>query len=73
MKPVIIEMLKEYLESRKYDGLYNRTKECSCANDDLLACCDSANDCVAARKVPCDCTEQCDFHLKQADECPTVN
>jgi hypothetical protein len=73
MESVISEIVKERLIENGYDGLYNTEKECACTIDDLVACGESLSRCVAARKTDCDCTGECEFHLKPADECPTTH
>ncbi len=59
----VIQIVKEYLISKKYDGLY--CHDCSCDIEDLFPCTDYSGECRPGIKVPCpdDCGDH-DFHIK---------
>jgi len=64
----IKEIVKEYLEKNRYDGLY--CDECACEIDDLMPCEEpEIANCEAGYKVPCPgpgrCTTDgdCDWHI----------
>lgn len=56
------EIVTEYLKKNGYDGLYN-PGECGCTIDDLMCCDDPADDCYAGYLAPCDCGQECAYHI----------
>jgi len=59
----VLDIVKEYLIKNKYDGLYGFY--CGCSIDDLMPCCwEGTADCEPGHKVPCDCGEGCEYHIK---------
>ena len=68
-------IVKDWLITHNYDGLAG--DECGCGIEDLMACGDGFENCVAGHKAPCDCGEGCAFHICAAsvpslkDQCET--
>lgn len=46
----VLEILKKWLLSNKYDGLFHRDSECGCLVDDLAPCCELSTECEAGYK-----------------------
>ena len=66
MNPDLKEMIKTYLTERSYDGLYCDNGEipgCGCELEDLIPCGEIRMGCKAGYKRPCDCDEDCGFHM----------
>ena len=60
------DIIKEYLEENKLDGLCNSDSHCACLKDDLFPCSDpSMHGREAGVKVDCRgrCDEGCDWHI----------
>lgn len=63
------DILKDWLATHGYDGLYNASEECGCVLDFLNPCGECSNDCLAGYKIECDgsldhCDEdKCDWHI----------
>lgn len=60
------EIVRDYLKANGYDGLFS-PGECGCTLDDLAPCeggwvGNGIGDCEAGYRVPCDCSEECEFH-----------
>lgn len=58
------EMIRAYLESNGYDGLFN-PGECCCKKDDLAPCEYIQMDCQAGYLAPCDCQDEHEFHIQE--------
>ena len=57
------EIVRDYLQEHKYDGLYCEG-ECACKLDDLMPCTfDDIEKCKAGYETQCDCDQGCDFHI----------
>lgn len=64
------QIIKDYLEKNKLDGLCSDDRECACLKDNLAPCGNLGLDCVPGIKAECD--EDCDpdyygpctFHIK---------
>ena len=51
----VSSIVKEWLVSHKYDGLFNDAGECGCSVDDLMPCyCNNTCDCVPAYRYVID-------------------
>ena len=65
-----LEFLAKKLSEAGYDGLCK--SECGCENDDLAPCESICNECVPARKAPCDgsceCPKTCKGHMVPAEK-----
>ena len=59
----VIEIIKEYLEKKGYDGLVEIDGECGCKKDDLSPDSCLQSDCEPGYLSPCDCDEGHDFHM----------
>ena len=52
----VFEIVKEYLRTHGYDGLYEENGECACDLADLMPCAsEGIPNCLPGYKVPCDC------------------
>ena len=49
----IERMTREYLAAHGYQGLYNSNGGCGCSFEDLFACREPSESCVAAYKYEC--------------------
>ena len=61
------EIVKAYLESNGFDGLYSPL-ECCCQVSDLMPCGEAPPDCEAGHELPCDperCSGGggCEYHI----------
>lgn len=56
------DIVRDYLERNGYDGLCD-PGECSCGLGSLMHCDSPNQDCVAGHKVPCECSEDCGWHI----------
>ena len=57
------EIVKAYLEVNGYDGLY-ATGDCACKIDDLMACDESLDDCMAGYlQKPCHENADCEYNF----------
>ena len=62
--PTVAEIVREWLEQRSYDGLFN--DDCGCQLSDLMPCGYPQPDCEAGyRREGCtpECGAGCDFHI----------
>ena len=62
------QIVKEYLKTNGYDGLFNENGECCCNFEEIEGCpfCDDIPcDCRPGYKVPCpdDCDIEHNFHI----------
>ena len=58
----VAEITEKYLIENGFDGL--RGEECGCALDELFICSnEGVEGCEPGYKVPCDCTENCEYHI----------
>lgn len=60
------EIVTEYLKAHGYDGLFANTADfdgCACELDKLIPCEGMAEDCQAGYFTPCDCGNDCDWHI----------
>jgi hypothetical protein len=65
----IKEIIIEYLEIHKYDGLYNPDIECGCGVDDLISCSEPQENCMPAQKRNCtSCEENVDNECRYKNE-----
>lgn len=56
------EMVEKHLKDNGYDGLGG--DGCGCILADLIPCVDAPIEhCEAGHRVPCDCGEECNFHI----------
>ncbi len=68
----IVDIVTEYLEDERYDGLY--ADDCGCLLKDLAPCSQMMYDCRAGVKVPCPdtagefCEEGCKWHIVPREE-----
>ena len=69
------EILEEYLELRRLDGLCYPDLSCCCVVDDLMPCGSCPDLCRPGYRVPCDggdpdrpgsCDGDCEFHIRAA-------
>ncbi len=60
--PSVTDIVNGYLEQHGFDGLFY-PDECSCEKGDLAPCGNIGGDCTPGHKLPCDCGEDCDFHI----------
>ena len=61
----VMDIVKEWLNDGKYDGLYNIDNECYCTIDDLYPCSELQSTCTAGCIIKCnsdDCEEN-DFYI----------
>ena len=64
----VIEIVREYLEEKNFDGLFSEFGECACLTNDLVPC-DSCFDlCQPGYRTSCDCGEGHDFHISEVRE-----
>ena len=64
--PLNIEtIIKDWLITNKYDGLFNSDSECGCENADLFSCGEPHPDCEAGYKV--NCTKDCNHDGYEQD------
>jgi hypothetical protein len=55
-------IVKQHLIANGFDGLHN--DDCSCTLEDFMPCEDEwIRYCEPGYKVPCDCGEECAFHI----------
>lgn len=57
-------IVREFLKSAGFDGLYEQDGECACLVDDLAPCEQDAMVCRPGYRVPCDCGEMHGFHVQ---------
>ncbi len=71
MKIRVVDLVKQSLIARGYDGLYSEAGECACDTSDLAPCGEMQHDCIAGFKVPCpqDCGEH-DWHIQHREKEP---
>lgn len=63
-KMTVKEIVIEHLKANGYDGLFNEWDKCACKLDDFIPCpAEKVIDCEAGYLKPCDCGEDCDFHI----------
>ena len=67
------EIVKTYLKTNGYDGLYNESMDCGCESSDLIACGELGEDCQPGFRQKCDpetCVigGDCDFHIGSEKE-----
>lgn len=55
------EIIKEYLESNGFDGLYNESIDCACKIDDLAPCGGISMGCTAGYIQPLEPYSEYDF------------
>ena len=58
----VLEIVRQYLESNGYDGLYD-DGECACKRDDLAPCGSIGHDCMPGYLTACDCADEHDWHI----------
>lgn len=64
-----IKIIEEYLQSNNFDGLCKPDGECGCVIGFLVPCIqEDVENCVPGHKVPCDCGQGCEFHIKEGKE-----
>jgi len=66
----IEEIVKQYLVAHGYDGLYSVESGdlCGCSLDDFMPCGgENVMECYPGYKVPCECGEDCGFHIGPAE------
>lgn len=61
------EIVEDYLKKHGYDGLYQEDLECACLIEDLFPC-ETVGDCLPGYKGPCDCGDDCRFHIYGSKE-----
>jgi len=69
MAQITVKKIVEfYLRLFGYDGLTDGA-ECACELSDLFPCIipGDVQNCRPGYKVPCDCDNECDFHIKEAE------
>lgn len=60
----VIDIIREYLISHGYDGLYHCNGDgCGCLLDDLVPCGEIYGDCIAGYRIE-GCTEECGMNCK---------
>lgn len=52
--PTVQEIVKQFLELNKFEGLFNEDIECACKLDDLITCQDVCYECEAGYLRPCE-------------------
>jgi len=57
---IVKDIVVEYLEKNGFDGLMH-DNDCCCSTNNI--CDDMTSDCQPAYKIPCDCEDDCDFHM----------
>ena len=55
------EIVKQYLESNNFDGLY--TENCGCETTDLFPCEQDGGLCQPGYRYDCECSDDCGFHI----------
>lgn len=63
------EIIKQYLEREKFDGLCAERCECACLVDDLAPCESMQETCAPGYRVECDCGDH-DFHITTLKPAP---
>ena len=65
----IRDIVKEHLQEKGYEGLYNWDAECACKLDDLMPCDQGYQECEAGYLVEfdgdCTCGQGCDYHIQK--------
>ena len=61
--PTVRDMVKAALIARGYDGVHSQGGDCGCSIDDLGACCELSEHCIAGYRCPCDCGDHHDYHI----------
>jgi hypothetical protein len=64
----VTEILASWLKANGYDGLYYWNYECGCSLDDFVPCSELSENCEAGYKIPCECGDNCDFHIGPKSE-----
>jgi len=58
-----LEALRLWLEQNGYDGLVDDGGDCGCELSEFAPCDGEVGSCVAAHKVPCECGDDCEWHM----------
>ncbi len=61
----VLDIVRQYLESNGFDGLYSPS-ECGCKRDDLAPCGEMGTECMPGYLQPGD--DECDFYIGPAKE-----
>jgi len=65
------EIVREYLKTHGYDGLFNEESECACVFSNVILCeAENLRDCEAGYLFPCGCGDERHFCIraKKAEE-----
>ena len=61
------EIIKQYLDTNGFDGLYSADGECACLKDELCLCDENCMGCLPGYETPCNCGEH-DWHISASKE-----
>lgn len=78
MSKDVRSIVRAWLESHGYDGLYSWRAECGCECSDLMPCDEYTGDCAPGKKVACEPEEcpadgECDWHVEKGPRHQTIN
>lgn len=59
----LIQIVRKYLKTNGYDGLYNSDGQCGCKLSDLMPCDNPGKGCKPGYLAPCDCGEH-NWHIQ---------
>jgi hypothetical protein len=59
----VSDIVLAYLKEHGYDGLVDPDGECACDVTSLAPCDHLTEHCLAGWKVPCNCGQECDWHI----------
>jgi hypothetical protein len=69
--PNLCEIAALWLREYGYHGLSNHELSCACLIDDLMPCGEPSDRCEAGWKHPCDCENECGFHIMGEPNIPS--
>lgn len=58
-------IIRGYLKINEFDGLVSEDNDCGCPLCDLAPCDSNIKDCKPGYAVPCDCGDDCLFHIAE--------
>lgn len=59
--PTVSDIVRDWLLSHGYDGLFSNEGECACLANDLFPCGYTPRDCEAGYKMPCPNPDECEY------------
>jgi len=63
---IVTEIVKEYLQSNNYDGLFHENAQCGCILSNLCPCGEWFGDCEPGYQIPCECEKEENGELAQS-------